>query len=1856
MKKVSLVIIGVIISFLGMGMLSAQNYVPFGIRYQETLKGEMLLVGNSILNVYDSSYGHINPNLPYTGSHGHNAYINLGYIDIDGDGSTKNSSSANVTYTNSACLKVRKAYLYWSSTYTLERINNQPMNRALFGQVKFKTPSASVYTDLTGTRIYDGNDEISGASNANTNQRAYVYMADVTSLLENEETLSGSGFSGTYTVANVEAPIGREPTGVGHAAGWSLYIVYEDNTLQSKHITLFDGFSAINSTNSSLDIPVSGFQTIPTGPVKAKFAFTSLEGELGIGGDMLRINSTLIDTPGRTSTGSRPNFFNSKITNSNITTPPVGEYLDRNPASTNLLGFDAGILALNNPGNSLIANNATSATITPSNRSTSSGQDAFYPYMMAFNVEVIEPKIILEKKVLNASGVDVTGGDVYMGNQLQYQIKFKNIGNDNATNLVIKDLLPVNVFFTDVAANVSLPPGVTYTYVPYDASNPNNSHYIEFAIPNSMVEVGDAEQTISFYIRVAPECFDFRDACSNEVKNIAYVSYLGDDNKTTIPFTGESYNSFTNCDGGITGPSNFIVDMQGCVATSTATLCGSEVEIAAGSGFVAYRWTKTDAPDPTAVIGTTQTITVTQVGTYRVVKTGPPGCVDMVEEIEVILHANAINYRPFDQFDDEVLICTNDGRDYPQIYLCGTNATENLVLNLTGVTSQVWQKRNESSCTVPSNYPKNCPVYDENCTWDTVSTANNYEVSDAGDYRLEVTFQNGCTTIYYFKVTKAELNPRVTVRDIICNTPGQIMVTNVSIGYEYALQNSSGVIVQPYQSSNTFTVTTPDNYTVLIKQNLAVTDPDYTPCVFEVSAPIRLRNPQLMINTTPLACEASKGTIRVQVTDAIGPYDFTITGSAGTVAEVTATTTTDITFDGLNAGIYTVMVTTPDGCNLNETVEVERIEPMQLSINVTKPLLCDDAAIRVDVTGGTPGTSYAYSIDGGATYFYNYTGSYYEFTGLTEARVYTVTVVDANNCRAEISTDLRANPVPTFNIETDLQNCATTASLTFTNTTNTSGYTIRYSIDEGSTSQTSPIFNNLTPGNTYTPTLIYSLGTASCTVTDTVTIGLGNGAITAAFAGVAELVGCGTGADEDKALVRVTNVQGGTPPYEYSFDNKQNWVTTSYAYMAPGVNLPVYVRDSENCEYEMFVTVEDAPQDPVFTNEVTYNCDGTGNIQLNNDQANFDYVYSLDGGTTTQTSSLFENLSPGTYNITISYGSNYVPTPNVLFLENFGAGANTSNSYINRVYYYEPQNGSNIVYNGNGVARATGNSQQLQDGEYTVSNRLNPNNGAWQIPNDHSGLTNGRMLFVNIGNILGTAGAILYQREMVDIIPGRDIQFSIAAMNLLKGNDRYPNGAPDLTIELYVNQAAINAGTPLVSQHLNPRVPGSNNPNDWHVYSYSLNPGANTTLIAVVRSNSLVTNGNDLALDDIYLYQIPRVCPFEQTISVTVQDDRAFAVVESTEVITNNTCSGASEGSYSISLSNFDTTTGYYYSTDAGATWTATTANPFVWDNLADGTYSVIFRYGQDTTNCEFTRNFTITSPNPITFTSLISDQVIRCDENSVAVTVNATGGTGALTYTLIQPDGTSIIQPSVSQFTGLTQTGTYTVTVSDANGCTVSGTDTFEVSNAPEPTIALDTNNSQVCYSTSSPASIAVTVTNGTAPFRYYINGNLRATTSSTTYQFTNLTPNTYNISVIDSYNCEATLSQVINDGIDVSNAVIAKQITCDTAPNDEGQIVVTITGGYPPYTYEVNGAAAVAITGNTFTYTTNVANTYNFVITDAQSCTTSVSRTLTAPITPNFATTQQNVSCYGDNTGSIEVTVTAGVAPYTYFVNGVD
>ena len=1827
----------------------SQNYVNFGIRYQNTIKGDMIVVGNSILNVGDYP-----ANQDYKGTQGDNSQITLNYTNVAPETGIFNSSSAVVADPNpsSNCKKVLKAYLYWAAAYTQERVDNQTnpkLEKSKFKNVKFKVGSGN-YIDLEGEKVYDADNILSGSGVYNS-QRAYVYRKEVTQYL--------SSIANTYTVGNIQAPYGKETTGVGYAAGWTLVIVYEDLTKPSRNVTIFDGFSVVNRNNNPT-IDISGFKTVPTGPVKAKIGFAALEGELGITGDRLDMrkkNGTFesLSAPGR----SESNFFNSTITNEN------GVNTSRNPASENLLGFDAGIFELENGSKVFLGNNDTSTKFNPI-----STQDAYYPFMFAFNVEVIAPHIVMEKRVFNAAGKDVTDDtNIAFGSSLRYKIRFQNIGNDDAKDLVITDILPKSL--QNKVLNVDVPTGsdITHTYN-------QTTRELKFTIPDKLVTKNSALKEISFGVEVAKDCNDWRDPCANVIENSVSASYNGVQNPlTNNRYKTNSFPKFGACNSGTEGPSRFTVntDFTNCAYKETVTLCQASTVLTAANGFDTYKWEKISGAN-TGQRGTDRSLTVSEAGTYKVTKV-KTGCATMYEIYEVKPNPTEADHPIYKmienrQVNGELYTCPDTGQYYPQVYLCGKEASVPFKITMANAKSYVWQKK--ANCNAnEKNRINDCPpsleVYA--CNWTDVykddGTTTNRSLSQEGDYRLVVTYGDGagnCVVYYYFKITKNNLEAKIEKTDIICTTKGSISVKDVpATGYQFALLQGVTTITN-YQNSPNFVINNEGTYKVLIKQT--VTKTTSVPCVFEFNDIfVKKREPKLKVTVTPMACANNKGGMRIELTDApYKPYSFVIrkenvvgeiyrkdvTGAALPVTVVELT-------NHFDAGRYRVSLENAYGCNVTEIVEINKLAELKATATVLSPIMCGTGKIRVTASGGTKGRTYQFSNDG-VTYYNNFTGNFYDFT-VTNPGTYNFTVVDQNNCSAQASVAIQTQPAPTFNITDELTDCGASAKITFSEPQSAINYTYEYSID-GNSFQSGREFTNLIPGKTYTPTLRYKFGTeASCTITSTRTMGMAIGGNLIASAGVEKLIGCGTGTDEDKALVRFSNVQGGVKPYQYNFGDGV-WTTTHQRWLLPGTyNLSV--KDAAGCaRTNLKVIVPNKITEPIFKSSITYDCQGRGTVTVENNKGTYSYTYEVDGRPVN--SNTIKNLPPGTHTITIKYADANPPSKNVLFLEDFGTGRNGGNEYINKAYYLELQDGS-MPKNGYGIPWSGFNRENtsLADGEYVVSQALNPNNGAWWAPIDHSGLPQGRMFFVNIGNVLGHEGAILYQRPMKDIIPNKEIKFSVALMNLLGSNDpRYPGGAPDLSIELYANQAAINNNTPLVSVRIDPRIRGAKDRKDWTVFERPLNPGNNTELIAVIRSHSLVTNGNDLAMDDIYLYQEPEACGFTYTLTVNVANDKAFGVDSGSEVITQPKCNG-DIGSYQITLKNAPST--YYVSKDGGA-FVAMTGNPFRWTNLNGVSHTVKIRAEQNNANCEVTRTFTIVDPSVITVSA--SNVILGCN-GTTNITVTATGGTGTKQFSL-RKGGTVLYGYQNSPVFTVNQTGAYTVYVRDANNCEKNTT--VNVLSAPTLTLTGTTNaaNNNYCLQGGQKGKVEVEVrtsdNTSTAPYVFQHNGVTKSTQNATTYVFDNLNAGVHTFTVTDKYGCKATYSVEIKNplSIDGTGASVSKDISCNAAPANQGEITLKVKDGYPPYRYVVKQGGGIVqntqnVVGNTVTYKIATSGSYTIEVTDSKGCMVSGSATLLNAVAPTVTVSTTTIGCYGANNGSLSLTITGGKAPYKVFLDGV-
>jgi|GEM_PF-567038 len=1847
-----------------------------------SVKGDVVLIGNSIINraatlpVFNPAAGPQNnqlftgtvtnlstitseANVPFdsrgTNDNNNNFFVEYSNVDPGTAADGIFSSSSADLKINQTCKKIKFAGLYWSAIYPTERSTstgvkyNGSIRSEEYNKIKLKLPGATAtYQDITADDIIFTSNIIPVAGKDNDAtffESPYVCFKDVTSLLAGLKDASGAyDANGKYTVANVRATRGKKNG--GGAGGWTLVVIYETPTMPSKFISVFDGYASVNGT-TTVNIPITGYKTLPSLKVNAKIGVAALEGDVGLTGDTFQFRNDVPATGTFTSlfdaVNDVNNFFNATISdNGAILT-------NRNPASLNSMGFDIDNVIVPNANNAVIPNSASAGTL----KLTTNG-DGYGAFLTTFAVEVIEPNVKLTKKVINAAGTDITNLQVNRGDVLRYVIGFENIGSDKAKDVYIEDYLPNIVFFnpptsapTFATLNdvLSLPTGVTvYSYDPAALDPHDNTikRKIVFKIDNSLVDLSnDQERFITFRVTVPTECKDFSDACSNEVTNIAYSKYTGEQN--TGSFGSGSQPPSVACALGDIA-TNFIGNIDGCLFDSKYTLCGNTVAISGRNGFQNYTWT-----GPNGFTATGQTINVSKVGDY-IVKADPkaPCLKTLTQTVTVELYSNtdtdallkyAANLTPNGPVSDrgEIVQCAIDGKKMPHIFLCGAGDHRDMTITNSAVKSVDWYQLTGAACiaTAASNSGK-CANEDLSCSWNLLQTSNSYSADTAGYFKAVVRYDNGCFNTLYFNVYKNDLNPTESHTNIICTKPGTMTVGGVpASGYEYSFNVTGYTGVKTYTSganANVFSTTTPQNYTASIRQ-IGVTDG----CVFTVSAQIDLVDFKIDPTVTQPTCTNVNGSIKVTATAGGTNYVYTLSKSGSPDQTVGPISATNNTFSNQSPGTYSVNVKTAEGCNVTaNNIVINTLQPLTATVGLTKSVTCTDGEITIYPVGGTPfaGTPayYLYSVNGAASV----ANPVIPITlPLATGGVYNIQVVDQNNCNANTSITITAKPQPVFTVKkTDIV-CygSNTGSITFDVTSNTGGYTLDYSIDNGTTYLPTSTFSNLAAGS-YNTILRYTLGTAVCYSTvQGITIAQPSTALTAS-AGVSELAGCGDGVTVPKnnGKVRITNPQGGTAPYTYSFDNQTTWVSTNEAYKAPGT-YTLYIKDSKGCIYAMpGITIDPEPVAPTINvASAVYNCDGTANSTVtvtNPNNTSFSYNYYLDGTLNPNTTDpkTFLNVPSGSHTISVEYKLQSVPTYSNLLNEDFGVGGNTTTPGIAAAYCFHDLSVT--------PSTCTDTRATLEDNQYEVTNAIIPNNGNWFPFRDHTSLgavANGRFLAVNIGSAAGPNG-VLYSKPIIDVIPNQPVKVDLYVANLLKSGVVAAN--PDFIIELVTS-----SGTVVASQATGV-IPTSNT---WILKSLTLDPGNNTNLTFKIRSGSILYSGNDAAIDDIQVYQLPKTCITKVDFPFVVPTGKGFTA--QVTGFKNVSCAGAGDGEITITAQNFNTTNGFQYSIDNGVTWNTSLTSPVTKTGLSAATYNVQIRYDATSTgSCVKTISQPITSPTAVTVTANVT--TLATCTNGAAITAAGSGGTPAYQYELRQSNGITVVTAFNTNpvFTNV-PAGSYTVFVKDANSCVTAVSASVSVSSPVALSATIDS-TSDFCYDTVNQASLKVNVSGGKSPFAYSLDG----AASQTGNTFTNVGVGTHTIVVTDSNNCTATISNITIAAQLQLTANLTQDLTCLV----NASMTTAVSGGYgAPYTYTVtrNG---VALAAPTFPYTTSTAGNYVFTVTDSKSCpATSNTITVSAKTTPTLTTAKTDITCNNANNGTITVTASNGFTTvYTYAI----
>ncbi|MCW5908051.1 MAG: gliding motility-associated C-terminal domain-containing protein [Chitinophagales bacterium] len=210
---------------------------------------------------------------------------------------------------------------------------------------------------------------------------------------------------------------------------------------------------------------------------------------------------------------------------------------------------------------------------------------------------------------------------------------------------------------------------------------------------------------------------------------------------------------------------------------------------------------------------------------------------------------------------------------------------------------------------------------------------------------------------------------------------------------------------------------------------------------------------------------------------------------------------------------------------------------------------------------------------------------------------------------------------------------------------------------------------------------------------------------------------------------------------------------------------------------------------------------------------------------------------------------------------------------------------------------------------------------------------------------------------------------------------------------------------------------------------------------------------------------------------------------------------------------------------------------------------------------------------------------------------------------------------------------GSYSVTVSDAQGC--SGTASTTLTQPAVLTVSASVQN--ITCNGQNNGSITLTVNGGTTPYSYAWNpAQLNLPNIS------GLAPANYNVVITDANGCTVSNSSTVTQPSALNISTLSYNATSNGG--NEGWSYVVASGGTVPYTYTWSTGS------NNDTIENLYAGTYYVTVCDANGCCKQDTAIVTDPPPIILSFTTINNLCFGDCSGTAQVSAVGGIEPYTF------
>jgi subtilisin-like proprotein convertase family protein len=1052
----------------------------------------------------------------------------------------------------------------------------------------------------------------------------------------------------------------------------------------------------------------------------------------------------------------------------------------------------------------------------------------------------------------------------------------------------------------------------------------------------------------------------------------------------------------------------------------------------------------------------------------------------------------------------------------------------------------------------------------------------------------------------------------------------------------------------------------PEDYTYTIVDNFG--------CIYDTTISINAIGLAIDSSSTNPTCDGScDGTISIfNVTGNVGALSYAWAGG-NAAGQTTATVT------GLCAGTYSVTVT-DGGASCTNVQTFVLVDPPALIIDLTQtPDNCGagDGTITVDITNGLAPIDYQWTgqesgIELGET-------DPYTITNL-EAGNYSITASDANTpaCLVDGTISVGTTGAVASGFTTSPNQCLEGNSFDFTNTGDSGGsVSITYTVTApsgGSVNLAGPDVVGFVANEAGVWTVTQTTVDGACSDNSALNFTVYNEpqlSLSSTDVSCNQL-NTGSGTNDGSITASVTNSNGGEV---YSFLSGTGSFVANQATSLSAGTYSILVVDNQGCNDTLSIIINEPDQ-------IILNLTSTSNT-CNGDTLGSASVASIVGGvgpftflwSTTDTSQNINNLSAGTYTVTVfdsdvlgntcfEEGSQVItePSPETYSSSSVDAtcGLATGSATVS-VTTVVPS--TTYAYNWYDNVALTGGAIATTAASASTSNTINNvSAGTYYVEVENANGCTDVVAVVVADN--GSPTITVDSSSDISCNGGSDGQITVSLGGTLNPNFTYVweyNATPYTTVNsgatsdqqinlpagIYDIEVTDNAGCQVsASVELFEPTPLSGS-----ISVVDANCSLDGSLTVNVTGGTSITGTYSYQWSNDGVVDLPPSDP--QTISegagvyyVTVYDDNdcELALTETvndiggidadTTIISHVLCFGSNEGQVTANPIGGNGVYNFYWTPDIYTNPTSAT-----YENLPADTYTCVVTDGN---GCSAVTSVVINEPSKIEIDNIDTTMVSCFNGSDGTITVSVTGGSGGYTYQWDMTTG--------SQTTALAENlseGCYRVTVEDINNCQ---DDTIVCIHEPLPlSITVDTYEA---HCNQSDGSAVVNISGGTEPYST-INWS-SGTATALSDSIVGLAFGTYSVEVFDSKGCSENIAFDI-DSAARGNIVIATYDSISCFGGDDGMVQVSIGGGGQNNSY-VWSPTGFTITNNGATYSDLDPGLYSVVATDAWGCELSISHEIFEPVQLEVNINVQNDRCAGSSEGEAEATVIGGTAPYTY------